>query len=40
VRADFFVSAGELVPFVLTWHPSHEPAPLPVDALRALADAE
>jgi GH15 family glucan-1,4-alpha-glucosidase len=40
VRADFFVSAGELVPFVLTWHPSHEPAPIPVDALRALADAE
>jgi GH15 family glucan-1,4-alpha-glucosidase len=40
VRADFLVSAGELVPFVLTWHPSHEPAPVPVDPLRALADTE
>ncbi len=40
VRADFFVSGGELVPFVLTWHPSHEPAPAPVDPLRTLADTE
>jgi hypothetical protein len=40
VRADFPISAGELLPFVLTWHPSHEPAPVPVDPFRALADAE
>jgi GH15 family glucan-1,4-alpha-glucosidase len=40
VRADFLVSAGELLPFVLTWQPSHEPAPVPVDPLRALADTE
>ncbi len=40
VRADFFVSAGELLPFVLTWQPSHEPAPAPFDPLRALADTE
>jgi GH15 family glucan-1,4-alpha-glucosidase len=40
VRADFLVSAGELLPFVLTWQPSHEPAPAPVDPLRALADTE
>jgi GH15 family glucan-1,4-alpha-glucosidase len=40
VRADFHVSAGELLPFVLTWQPSHEPAPAPVDPLRALADTE
>ena len=40
VRADFLVSAGELLPFALTWHPSHEPPPLPVDPLRALADTE
>ena len=40
VRADFLVSAGELLPFVLTWHPWHEPAPVPVDPLRALADTE
>jgi GH15 family glucan-1,4-alpha-glucosidase len=40
VRADFFVTAGELVPFVLTWHPSDEAAPAPIDPLRALADTE
>lgn len=40
VRADFFVTAGELVPFALTWHPSHEAAPAPIDPLRALADTE
>jgi hypothetical protein len=40
VRADFFVSAGELLPFVLTWQPSHEHAPAPLDPLRALADTE
>ena len=40
MRADFVVSAGELLPFVLTWHPSHEAAPAPIDPLRALADTE
>jgi GH15 family glucan-1,4-alpha-glucosidase len=40
VRADFLVTAGELLPFVLTWHPSHEAAPAPIDPLRALADTE
>jgi GH15 family glucan-1,4-alpha-glucosidase len=40
VRAEFFVTAGELVPFVLTWHPSDDPAPAPIDPLRALADTE
>ena len=40
VRADFFVTAGELVPFVLTWQPSHEAAPTSVDPFRALADTE
>lgn len=40
VQADFPVSAGELLPFVLTRHPSHEPAPVAVDPLRALADTE
>ena len=29
---------GDRVPFVLTWHPSHEPPPQPVDAERALRD--
>jgi GH15 family glucan-1,4-alpha-glucosidase len=32
--------AGEQVAFVLTWSPSHEPEPRPVDPLRALADTE
>ena len=36
--ADFTVSAGDQVPFVLTWHPSHEAAPAAVDAIRALDD--
>ena len=30
--------AGDRVPFVLTWSPSHEPAPSPVDPERALAE--
>jgi GH15 family glucan-1,4-alpha-glucosidase len=39
-RARFTVHAGERVPFVLTWFPSNERPPLPVDAERALADTE
>lgn len=38
--ADFEVSAGDRIPFVLTWHPSHEPSPDPVDSEAALADTE
>ncbi len=34
--ADFVVGPGDRVPFVLGWHPSHRPAPDPVDAERAL----
>jgi Domain of unknown function (DUF5911) len=40
VRADFFVTAGELLPFVLAWQPSREAPPAPIDPLRALADTE
>ena len=36
--AHFAVSAGERIPFVLTWHPSHLPRPDPVDAEHALRD--
>jgi len=36
--SDFTVRAGDRVPFVLTWNPSHEPPPRPVDAERALTD--
>ncbi|TDD21970.1 glycoside hydrolase family 15 protein [Kribbella turkmenica] len=34
--ADFEVSAGDGAWFVLTWHPSHEPAPPSTDAVGAL----
>jgi len=38
--ADFSVAQGERVPFTLTWYPSHEPRPDPVDPERALTDTE
>ncbi|WP_405956594.1 glycoside hydrolase family 15 protein [Streptomyces phaeochromogenes] len=38
--AEFTVSAGQRVPFVLTHSPSHLPRPQPVDAEKALADTE
>ena len=34
--ADFVVRAGERVPFVLTWSPSHQPAPPPIDSDEAI----
>jgi GH15 family glucan-1,4-alpha-glucosidase len=34
--ADFAVSEGDRIHFVLTWHPSHEEPPTPVDPDRAL----
>lgn len=34
--AEFEVGPGDRVPFVLTWHPSHEPAPEAVDADQAI----
>jgi GH15 family glucan-1,4-alpha-glucosidase len=38
--SDFTVHAGQRVPFVLTWTPSHLPRPRAVNAERALADTE
>ncbi len=38
--AEFEVSAGEQVPFVLLWHPSHEESPPPVDALDSVGTTE
>lgn len=35
-RSQFAVAAGERVAFVLTWHPSHEPRPEPIDPYTAL----
>ena len=36
--SDFTLHAGDRIPFVLTWNPSHEPPPQPVDAEAALRD--
>ena len=36
-EAEFTVSAGRRVPFVLMWHPSHEPAPATIDAEETVA---
>ena len=38
--ADFTVAEGERVPFMLTWHASHRPAPRRIDPVRALGDTE
>ena len=38
--SDFVVGPGDRVPFVLTWFPSHEALPDPVDAEVALAETE
>ena len=39
-HSEFSVSAGERVPFVLTWHPSWERPPKPVDPYAAVEDTE
>ncbi len=36
--SEFTVRRGDRVPFVLTWHPSHEPSPKLVDPEQALSD--
>jgi GH15 family glucan-1,4-alpha-glucosidase len=38
--AEFTVTAGQRVPFVLTYQPSHLPRPTPVDAVTAVAATE
>ncbi|MHB8342020.1 MAG: glycoside hydrolase family 15 protein, partial [Mycobacteriales bacterium] len=38
--ADFEVSAGQVVPFVLSWHPSHLPPPDPIDPLATVDETE
>jgi GH15 family glucan-1,4-alpha-glucosidase len=38
--AGFAVEEGERLGFVLTWFPSHEPMPAPVDAERALGETQ
>jgi GH15 family glucan-1,4-alpha-glucosidase len=39
-HADFVVTAGQRVPFVLTWRPSWQRPPKPVDAYSAVDDTE
>jgi len=38
--AEFTVSEGARIPFVLTWHPSHHPAPPRIDAAVAIERTE
>jgi GH15 family glucan-1,4-alpha-glucosidase len=38
--ADFTVAEGERVPFTLTWHASHRPAPRRIEPIKALGDTE
>ncbi|HEV8676201.1 MAG TPA: glycoside hydrolase family 15 protein [Methylomirabilota bacterium] len=38
--AEFTVSEGQRIPFVLTWCPSHAPIPEPIDAEAALAETQ
>ncbi|HSB20593.1 MAG TPA: glycoside hydrolase family 15 protein [Anaeromyxobacteraceae bacterium] len=38
--SDLVVSDGDRVPFVLQWHPSHEPPPPPLDTWKCLEDTE
>ena len=37
-RAEFEVSAGDTLPFLLTWYPSHQRPPGPIDVRAAVAD--
>ena len=37
-RSEFTVRAGERVPFLMMWHPSHHPAPAPPDVEAALVE--
>ncbi len=37
---EFTVSEGQRISFVMTWHPSHEPEPAPVDAEQVLNETE
>jgi len=39
-EAEFTVSEGQRVPFVLSWHPSHEPAPAAIDAEETISQTE
>jgi GH15 family glucan-1,4-alpha-glucosidase len=40
ITAEFTVSEGERIPFVLMWHPSHDPTPSIVDAQEMITQTE
>jgi GH15 family glucan-1,4-alpha-glucosidase len=40
LRADFTLSAGQCARFLLTWHPSHEPPPSPIEVTTAVEHTE
>ncbi|GII79211.1 glucoamylase [Sphaerisporangium rufum] len=39
-RATFRMSAGDRLPFVFTWHPSHSPSPEPIQPFAELEETE
>ena len=39
-EAEFIVSEGQRLPFVLTWHPSHQPTPVMIDAEETVAHTD
>jgi GH15 family glucan-1,4-alpha-glucosidase len=38
--ADFTIAEGERIPFMLTWHASHRPAPRRINPVQAIGDAD
>jgi GH15 family glucan-1,4-alpha-glucosidase len=40
ILSEFTVAAGETVPLILSWYPSHLPPPAPIDAAAALDQTE
>lgn len=39
-QSEFLVRAGEQLPFVLMWHPSHVTTPPPIDGIEAIRETE
>ena len=39
-RAEFTVRAGDRLPFLLVWHPSHESPPPPIEPVQAVQDTQ
>jgi GH15 family glucan-1,4-alpha-glucosidase len=40
IVGEFAIAAGQRLPFVFTWHPSHEAPPVPLDVEAVLAETE